>query len=141
MVTPMPLTSLYWMILTEDKNNFYVGYKSLFYPFQKSDIETIPKNHNRFNRFKWRGKNYNSQLKFITKGYYSVNGGTKHFDFHDLRFGTTTQLTAERLKQPMMGFRLFIDKGVVHKTRRLTPSRLFEYLNFEHYLKKIITHE
>ena len=44
LVTPMPFTSFYWMMITEDKDNFYIGYKSLFYRFDHNDIDIIKKN-------------------------------------------------------------------------------------------------
>jgi inner membrane protein len=58
MVTPMPLTSFYWMMLSEDKDNFYVGYKSLFYEFDASDVDTIAKKRSDLNKVKWPDKDY-----------------------------------------------------------------------------------
>jgi len=52
MVTPMPLTSFYWMMLAEDDKNYYVAYKSLFYEFREQDIDTVPKNKTALKKFK-----------------------------------------------------------------------------------------
>lgn len=137
MVTPMPLTSFYWMILAEDQTNYYVGYKSLFYEFKTKDIDTVPKNKQPLILLKWHGKNYSSQLKFISNGYFTMEHRGDILYFHDLRFGVTNKLTNNSFNKPLMGYGMVVDNGFVQKTETKRPSDLFEHLNFAVYLNKI----
>lgn len=141
MVTPMPLTSFYWMILAEDDTNYYIGYKSLFYDFNKNDIDTIRKDRKLFNQLRWPDKDYTEQLKFISNGYYTTEQCGDTFKFYDLRFGVTNKMTNNCLNRPLMGFGMVVDNGIVQKTIRNTPSQLMKHLNFDAYLKKIISYE
>jgi inner membrane protein len=141
MVTPMPLTSFYWMVLVEDKTNYYVGYKSIFYPFNPNDIDTIAKHKMPLNTLKWPETNYTKRLKFISNGYYTTERCGDTLKFHDLRFGLTSKLTNNRLKLPIMGFGMVIDKGIVKKTLRNRSSNLMKELNFNVYVSKIFNRE
>ena len=137
MVTPMPLTSFYWMILSEDEKNYYVGYKSLFYEFNPADIDTIKKNQVTLNRLKWPDKDYSMALRFISNGNYTteINGDT--LVFYDLRFGVMSKMTQNRLKKPLMGYGIVIDNWRVQKTINHRPSAMMEQLNFGAYIDKI----
>ncbi len=139
MVTPMPLTSFYWMILAEDSHHYYVGYKSLFYAFNPKDIEVIPKIKAPLNKLKWKTKNYSHTLKFISNGYFTTEKKDHSMRFYDLRFGTTNKLTNNQIKRPLMGFDLIIDKGIVQKTNRLSPVEAMEKINFGNYVTKIFS--
>jgi len=141
MVTPMPFTSFYWMMLAEDKKNYYVGYKSLFYSFNPSDIDTIPKNHLLLNKVKWPEENYSEKLKFISNGHYALEQKADTIYFYDMRFGVTSKMTAGKVKKPLMGYGMVVDNGHVQKTVRKSPSNAMKYLNFGFYFKKIFTHE
>jgi inner membrane protein len=136
-VTPMPLTSFYWMILTEDDQNFYYGYKSLFYPFQKNDIEVIKKEKDALFDLKWPDKNYSRTLKFISKGYYTTRQSGDTLYYYDLRFGTTTNMTNGELNYPLMGYGMVIDNGAVQKTFNIRPSELMKRVNFGEYVNKV----
>ena len=137
MVTPMPLTSFYWMILSEDEKNYYVGYKSLFYSFNPNDIDTIVKDQAPLDRLKWPDKDYSMALRFISNGHYTteINGDT--LVFYDLRFGVTSKMTQNRLKRPLMGYVMVIDNWRVQKTINHRPSAMMEQLNFGAYIDKI----
>lgn len=141
MVTPMPLTSFYWMILTEDNQNYYVGYKSLFYAFDTSDIDTVPKNKALIDDLQWPTKNYSKQLAFISNGYYTGTKSGDTVNFYDLRFGLTNKMTNDQLKSPLMGYGMVIDNGVVQKTIPHRPSELVKHLNFDAYLTKVFSNE
>jgi inner membrane protein len=141
MVTPMPLTSFYWMLLTEDSKNYYVGYKSFFYTFNPKDIDTIPKVKKPLNDIKWFGKNYSKTLDFISNGYFTTEKRNDIMRFYDLRFGLTNKLTNNEVKHPLMGFDLVIDNGFVQKTNRLNPSEAMKALNFGKYISKIFSNE
>lgn len=141
MVTPMPLTSFYWMMLAEDDKNYYVGYKSLFYEFKKDDIDTIPKNKRALKELHWKGKNYSEQLNFISNGYYTTEMKHDTLMFYDLRFGVTNKMSDNKIKQPLMGFGIVIDKDTVQKTVAYRPARLLKHLNFEAYFTKIFCND
>jgi inner membrane protein len=141
MVTPMPLTSFYWMMLAEDEQNYYVGYKSLFYQFEPKDIDTIPKQQHALDSIKWTGKNYSETLKFISKGYYTTEWQGDTLLFYDLRFGVLSKTTNGAVKDPMMGYGMVIDKGVVQKTEPFRGRGMSEHLNFGAYVRKIFYNE
>jgi inner membrane protein len=141
MVTPMPLTSFYWMMLAEDDQNYYVGYKSLFYPFQPSDTDTISKNKSLLDQVKWPNKNYSETLKYISNGYYTTEISNDTLYYYDLRFGLITKATNGKVKKPMMGYGMVIDKGYVQKTENFRGRGMAQHLNFSAYVKKIFYDE
>ena len=141
MVTPMPLTSFYWMMLAEDDTNYYVGYKSLFYEFQSADIDTVPKRKKALYDLKWPGKNYSSKLDFIANGYYTTELKGDTLNFYDLRFGVVSKMTDGKIRTPLMGYGMVIDNGTVQKTIRSNRSDLMKHLNFGAYITKIFKHE
>lgn len=141
MVTPMPLTSFYWMMLAEDDTNYYVGYKSLFYTFDPKDIDTVPKRKQALQNLTWPGKNYSSKLAFITNGYYTTEQKGDTLFCYDLRFGLVSQMTNGKIRSPLMGYGMVIDNGTVQKTMRTNRSDLMKHLNFDAYLTKIFKNE
>jgi inner membrane protein len=141
MVTPMPLTSFYWMMLAEDDTNYYVGYKSLFYEFEPGDIDTVPKRKKALMDLKWSGKDYSNKLAFISNGYYTTEQRGDTLNFYDLRFGVVSKMTDGKIKTPLMGYGMVIDNGTVQKTIRSNRSDLMKHLNFGAYLTKIFKHE
>ena len=141
MVTPMPLTSFYWMVLTEDKHNYYVGYKSIFYSFNPSDVDTIQKDKVTLKTLKWPGKNYSSQLDFISKGYYTTETTGDTIHYYDLRFGVASKLSNGVFTKPIMGFGMVVDNGIVQKTMPNRPTEMLKHFNFASYLNKIFSNE
>jgi inner membrane protein len=141
MVTPMPLTSFYWMVLTEDDKNYYVGYKSIFYEFNPKDIDTIQKDKTSLYKVKWNGKNYAKQLDFITNGYYTTVQTTDSMYFYDLRFGLTSKLSDGKLKNVIKGYGMVIDNGTVQKTEDIMPFKSLKKVTFGKYLHKIFSNE
>lgn len=137
MVTPMPLTSFYWEMIGEDKEYFYIGYKSLFTAFKPEDIEVIPKRHYLLAPMKWKGRDRTEQLNYITNGYYALELHDDTLRCYDLRFGTMKLLTAGRLTQPLMGYGLLVDKGVVQKSFQLPRGEAFKAVNFGRYIDKV----
>ena len=137
MVTPMPLTSFYWMMLSEDDRNYYVGYKSLFYKFDANDVDTIAKKRSDLNKVKWPDKDYTADLKYFSNGYYTTERNGDTLIFYDLRFGVLSKITNQKVKKPLMGFGMVIDKDRVHKTIRYRGSGMREHLNFGSYINKI----
>lgn len=137
-VSPMPFTSFYWMMLTESDSNYYIGYKSLFYDFNPNDIEIIKKNHLALDRVRWRGDNYGSTLKFLTNGYYTSSWAGDTLNVFDLRFGTISMMTKKKSKTPLFGYGIIVDKHLaVNKTIALRKDDLWEHVNFESYFDKI----
>ncbi len=141
MVTPMPLTSFYWMVLTEDEKNYYVGYKSIFYEFDPTQIDTIQKDKTSLYKLKWKGKNYAKQLDFISNGYYTTVQTKDSMYFYDLRFGLTSQLSDGKLKKVIKGYGMVIDNGTVQKTKDIMPFGSLKKVTFGKYLHKIFSNE
>lgn len=137
MVTPMPFTSFYWMMITEDSTHFYVGYKSLFYDFKANDIDIVEKKQYLLDSLKWNNRDYSKKLKFISNGYYALENFGDTVAFYDLRFGLTSKATAGKVNSPIMGFGMVIDKGVVNKTFRLRSEGLSRNINFSAYFNKV----
>lgn len=117
MVTPMPLTSFYWDLIVEDDSNYYVGYKSLFAPFDPRQIEVFPKNHQLLREINWQGNSRIPEIEHITNGFYAVEQRKDSLIIHDLRFGTTTTITNGTSRTPIMGY------GLVVKDQK--PEKLF----------------
>lgn len=137
MAGPMPLTSFYWMFMGEDKENFYIGYKSLFGKYQPSDLEVIPKNHSLFEAVTFKGKDYKDQLKFIANGYYAIDTVDETMYFYDLRFGTNCAFTTSSDCGPIMGYGMVVDNGIVNKTTSFRGASSFKKLNFSVYWNKV----
>lgn len=135
--SPMPFTSFYWMMLTQDKDNYYIGYKSLYYDFNTVDIQVIKKNSHLLDSLKWKGKDYTEQIKFITRGFHPAEQVGDTIRVYDLRFGTASKMTNGRLETPVMGYGMVIDNGIVNKTVGLRPNELFQFVNFDAYLNKV----
>jgi inner membrane protein len=136
-VTPMPLTSFYWMVLAEDKTNYYVAYKSIFSSFRPDHTDTIEKSAVSLNNIKWKGHNYSNQLTFISDGNYVIEKSKKGYVFSDLRFGVTSAMTAGKLKKPIMGFELIQKKNKIASVTRHRPDALFDHVNLNRYWNRV----
>jgi inner membrane protein len=132
-VTPMPFTSFYWMVMVEDDSAYYIGYKSIFYPFDPTQVDTIPKNHSQLETLKWSGKNYSKQLSFISNSLYTTAQSSNQTYFYDLRFGVLSQLTARKMNDPMMGFSLISQGDQVVRVERKRPNGSFQSFDFSYY--------
>jgi inner membrane protein len=137
MVTPMPLTSFYWMILGEDETNYYVGYKSIFKPFNPKEVDVIPKNQSKLDSLLWTDKDYSNKLKFISNGYYNLAIKQDTVIFQDLRFGTLSPLTNGKVKTPIMGFQLIHKENKVSTVEMSRGKDLFKHVDFNAYWNKI----
>jgi inner membrane protein len=136
-VTPMPLTSFYWQMITEDDHNYYVGYKSLFGDFKPQDVETIPKNHALLDQLTWKQEDKAAQIRYLTNGFYALEASGDTIYCYDLRFGTVKQLTAGVSAQPLMGYGLIVDNNVVQKSFHLSPGKAFKAVNFGQYIDNV----
>lgn len=141
LVTPMPFTSFYWMMVTEDDDNFYVAYKSLFYQFDVNDIEKLQKNHALLDSTQWSETNYTDKLKFISNGYYTMEQKGDTLMCYDLRFGLSTKATNGIVRTPMKAYGMVIDNGFVNKTVGVRPDGLWNHLNFDAYLNEVFWNE
>lgn len=137
LVTPMPFTSFYWMMITEDSETFYVGYKSLFYDFKPEDIDIVEKKRGILDSLRWKGTDQSDKLRFISNGYYALEDFGDTVAFYDLRFGMTSKATNEKICTPMMGYGMVIDRGFVNKTFSLRPKQLGRNINFKAYFNKV----
>ncbi|MBL1280412.1 MAG: metal-dependent hydrolase [Fluviicola sp.] len=139
LVTPMPFTSFYWMVLAENEDNYFITYKSLFYSHNENDLEIYPKNHQALEEVKWSGENYTETLKFLTKGYYSAEQIGDTLAVYDLRFGEMSTLSDGASNQPLFGYGMVVDNGIVNKTIRYSPNRVWKDANFGAYFDRIFS--
>ena len=137
MVTPMPLTSFYWMMLGEDKSNYYVGYKSIFKDFQPKDIDVIPKNKLKLDSLTWKDINYSDKLKFISNGYYNLEIRKDTVVFYDLRFGVVSKLTNNKLRTPVFGYEIIHKDNKVLRVNQSRGKNFFKFVDFDAYLNWI----
>ena len=139
MVKPMPLTSFYWNIIGENDNEFVLGYKSIFYSFDKNDVQIISKaDHTPINELKWKGQNYSDDLRLFCNDYGFVAKKDSSLYFFDLRFGVSTMLTNKTNRNPFFGYKLKTNEaGEIIKTSPYRPSKLFSAIDFNYYLNKI----
>ncbi|MNU67794.1 hypothetical protein D3C71_571460 [compost metagenome] len=135
MVTPMPLTSFYWDIIAEDDTAYYIGYKSLFAPFNPEEIEIIPKNHELLTQIDWKENSRVEQIRHITNDFYSVERQKDSLLIFDLRFGTNTQITNRKSTGALMGY------GFRLNEKTITPfsyrTRDFDKIDFNSYVEKV----
>jgi len=138
-VKPMPLTSFYWNIIGENNNEFVLGYKSIFYSFDKNDVQIISKaDHIPINKLKWKGKNYSDDLRLFCNDFGFVAKKDSSLYFYDLRFGVSTMLTNKTNRNPFFGYKLEInEEGEIIKTSPYRPSKLLSAIDFNNYLNKI----
>ncbi len=136
MVTPMPLTSFYWDLIAEDDSNYYVGYKSLFAPFDPKQIEILPKNHQLLEDIDWQGNSRIREIEHITNGFYAVEPKKDSLIIYDLRFGTATTITNGAGTLPIMGYGFSL-KGKKAEKLFLYRTRDFSKINFSVYWDKV----
>ncbi|TSJ41233.1 metal-dependent hydrolase [Fluviicola chungangensis] len=136
MVTPMPLTSFYWDLIVEDDSCYYIGYKSLFAPFDPKQIEVLPKNHQLLKNIRWQGKSRITEIEHITNGFYAVEQHRDSLFIFDLRFGTTTTITNGTSRNPLLGYG-FILKDQKPEKLFSHRSRDFSKINFSVYWDKV----
>ena len=137
MVTPMPLTGFYWMMLGEDKANYYVGYKSIFKDFQPKDIDVIPKNQLKLDSLVWKDIDYSDKLKFISNGYYNLEIRKDTVVFYDLRFGVVSKLTNNKLRTPVFGYEIIHKDNRVLRVNQSRGKNFFKFVDFDAYLNWI----
>ena len=139
MVKPMPLTSFYWNIIGENNNEFVLGYKSIFYSFDKNDVQIISKaDHIPINKLKWKGKNYSEDLRLFCNDFGFVTKKDSSLYFFDLRFGVSTMLTNKSNRNPFFGYKLETnEEGEIIKTSPYRPSKLLSAIDLDNYLYKI----
>jgi inner membrane protein len=138
-VSAMPATTFYWMILGENSENFYITYKSIFGDYKVSDLEIIPKQQSALDSLTWKSdeKHYPDLLKHISKGWYTLEKTEDGYHFYDLRFGNATKLTNGKSHAPVFGFGLIIDNGIVNKTTRISNRGALSELNFDVYWNNV----
>jgi inner membrane protein len=136
-VNAMPFTSFYWMIITESKNYNYIGYKSIFYPFNKNEVDTLTKNHALLTGIEDRNKEWAQTLQFMTKNCYTAVRRDDSLEVYDLKFGLASQFTNPRIASPVRGYGLVIDNGIVNKTYITRPNGIWAKVNFGGYINKI----
>lgn len=140
-VNAMPFTSFYWMIITESDTSNFIGYKSIFYPFDQREVDTLTKNHHHLEYLAKQNKEWVNTLRFMTKDCYSVIRKEDSLEVYDLKFGLASQFTFPKIKKPVRGYGLVIDNGFVNKTYITRPGDIWSNVNFEGYFKKIFSHD
>lgn len=136
-VNAMPFTSFYWMIITESNTSNYIGYKSIFYPFNKNQVDTLTKNHSLLTEIENKNKEWVQTLQFMTKNCYTVVKRDDSLEVYDLKFGLASQFTSPKIAAPVRGYGLVIDNGIVNKTYITRPNDIWSKVNFGRYINKI----
>lgn len=137
MVTPMPLTSFYWLMVSEDKTNYYVGYKSFFAEFKPEDVETIPKQHELLEKLSWSDAK-KEQIVHITNGYYACEQRNDTLIIYDLRFGTLKPITDGLQEKPLMAYGLKTkDNKVVQTFMMPRGGNGFKDIRFGKYVDRV----
>lgn len=136
-VNAMPFTSFYWMIITESNTSNYIGYKSIFYPFNKNEVDTLTKNHSLLAEIENKNKEWVQTLQFMTKNCYTVVKRDDSLEVYDLKFGLASQFTNPKIASPVRGYGLVIDNGIVNKTYITRPNDIWSKVNFGRYINKI----
>lgn len=136
MVTPMPLTSFYWLMVGESKHQYHLGYKSLFGDFKPDEIQHIRKNHHLLKGVTWNGKPVEARVNHITNGFYALKKGHDTIYCYDLRFGTLTQMTGGAKTNAIMGYGFIVHKKRVQKIVRLRGFGGVNGSTFAIYFKK-----
>lgn len=103
MVTPMPLTSFYWTVISKDKDTLYVTYKSLFKAYDPKDLVKYPLKQGANPSFQLN-QSLKSEIEHITNGYYTQEWRNDSLFIHDFRFGTADKISSGINKSPLMGF-------------------------------------
>jgi len=133
MVTPMPLTSFYWMLLTEKDNQYYLLSKSIFAPLDTNSLQQFPKNVQEMNALKWQGVNYSPKLRSISNDYFLLKKEGENWLFSDLRFGTAYEMTKRQSTDPVMGFRLITENNKIVRVERHRMGRAWQRIEFGAY--------
>lgn len=140
-VNAMPFTSFYWMIITESDSSNFIGYKSIFYPFDQKEVDTLTKNHHLLDAFESKNENWVKTVRFMTKDCFTVIDKKDSLEVYDLKFGLASQFTNPKIAEPIRGYGFVIDNGVVNKTYVTRPNDIWPNLNFEGYINKIFEHD
>lgn len=136
-VKPMPLTSFYWMSLNETPEDFIIAYHHLWKPFDSKDVQRFSKNYELFNGLDKESKEITEKVKFLTKGYLSLERNNDTIFCKDLRFGTINKLTAGKLSNTLMGYGLIVEDNRIIKITNLRNGNSFKALDFKQYLNEI----
>lgn len=140
-VNAMPFTSFYWMIITESDSSNFIGYKSIFYPFKVSEIDTLKKNHSYLAKIESKNSDWVQTVRFMTKNCFTVVRKNDSLEIYDLKFGLASQFTEPKVKKPVRGYGFVIDNGFVNKTYITRPDDIWSKVNFEGYIEKIFSHD
>ncbi len=138
-VTPMPLTSFYWMIIGEGKNDYYILHHSIFSDKTPRELITIPANKALMDDFNWpEGKQkHNAHMKRFTDGYYAIQPTETGYKFYDMRFGVVTKLTAGKLNDPLWGYGIIVDNNQITSVKAIRRESLSGQMDFKTYTNYI----
>ena len=134
-VRPMPLTSLYWMSITEYQDKFEISYKHSLKDQHFKREESIEKNHHLIEMY--LNKEEHAKIKFLSKGFYSAELKGDTLFVYDLKFGTLNKLTNGENKSPLMGYAYVLQQGGVSRIFKLSELQDFNDINFTAYLNTI----
>lgn len=139
LVTPMPLTSFYWMILGEGKDNYYIIHHSLFSKKDVKEYVTIKANKELIKEFNWpeNKTKHNRDMLHFTDGYYAIHPTHTGYKFYDMRFGVVTKLTAGKSNDPLWGFGIVVDNNQIESVKPIRRESLREQMDFKQYGKYI----
>lgn len=136
-VKPMPLTSFYWMSLNETDNDFILAYHHLWKDYDATDIQRFDKNYHLLDGLDETSNAIVEKIKFVTKGYLSVEQKGDTILCKDLRFGSVSKLTNGKVKNTLMGYGLIIENNKIKQVTSLRNGRDFKALDFKNYLNEL----
>lgn len=134
-IRPMPLTSLYWMNITEFKDKFEIAYRHSIKDNGFISEEVIPKHHELIETF--LNKEEQEKIKFLSKGFYSAELKGDTLFVYDLKFGTLNKLTNGENKSPIMGYAYILQHGGVSRIFKLSEIQDLNDINFTSYINLI----
>ncbi|MFZ9661292.1 MAG: metal-dependent hydrolase, partial [Chitinophagaceae bacterium] len=83
--TPSPFNTWLWFVVLEDRNGFYIGYRSVFDKKKTMDLHWYPQNKSLLKSI--ADHKEVMDLKQFSQGYYTLEQKKDTLIFNDLRFG------------------------------------------------------
>lgn len=134
---PAPLNNLLWYVVAEGPSELLVGYHSLLGDPQNIRYVHIPKNHD---LIELDDSNYIiNRLKWLSKGYFSLNKTEEGVFWNDIRFGIANLFTGmDKAPEYIFSFRLLEKEGEIYGIKQIGPPREFEGFNPGDYWEKMM---
>ena len=125
---PTPLNNVLWYAVAESPGGYYIGLYSLATPYDTPiEYNYIPKNHHILDG---EADNYVvDRLKWVSKGYYTIEEKEGEILWHDLRFGLLNLWEEEVVGSPkyLFSYKLIKEQGEIVEIEQYgEPPRNFD---------------